>query len=282
MTKKHTTNKKSLMERLEVNDPDPIVVPRFQNDTKLTNPFRHGKSEKKLHLPLSLQISNAPDPWSKITQPISNTQSGLSSLRDYSHHFQNLNGNMSFPERRSILTSSSRDYFPLSPTTKSPPPSGTLTSQLAAENHPKPSNPTETGPLHGTPPLPPYSARSPIEPRSCNSTSNTYFSFSEPFRFHTSKSLTSTKPSTGMLGKSNMSSYPNSAVFDTSKLDTSKTMALETIAPPLKRKRSLDSIAGLMKRVGNGIAKSATGELPNAVTNTCAPIVEGSTCERNV
>jgi hypothetical protein len=282
MTKKHTTNKKSLMERLKVNVPDPVVVPQFQSNTKLMSLFMHGKSEQKSHLPLSLQISNAPDPWSKITQPISNTQSGLSSLRDDSHLFQKLSGNMSFPKRPSTLTSSSQGYFPLSPITKSPPPLGTLTSQLAAENHPKPSNPTETGPLLGTPLLPPYSARSPIEPRSCNSTPNTYFSFLEPFCFPISKSLTLTKPSTGMLGKSNILSCPNLAISNTSRLVTSKTMALETVAPPLKRKRSLDLIAGLTKHLDNGTAESATGKPPNAVTNTCAPTVVGSTCKWNI
>jgi hypothetical protein len=58
-------------------------------------------------------------------------------------------------------------------------------------------------------------------------------------------------------------------------------MVPETVVQ-LKRKRSPGPIADPVKPVVNGTVESAIGELRNAVIDTCAPTVVGSTQERNV
>jgi hypothetical protein len=65
-------------------------------------------------------------------------------------------------------------------------------------------------------------------------------------------------------------------------VEAPKTMALETTAPPLKRKRSQILTTGWMKHVTSGTAESATGKPLNAITDICAPTVKGSTHKWNV
>jgi hypothetical protein len=275
-------SKKNLMERLglsdlprEVNRPNPSDV----------NSMSHSmleKSRRKSRLPLYRRISNAPVLWSRTTPPISDTPSGLCNLPDHFPLSPNPSGSTSFQEQRSTLTPFSPGSSPLLQMTRSPLRSGTSIYPSEVANRPSLSKLTETGLLPGTRPHSPSSAPSHTVPARRDSTLSTSFSFSEPFRFRTGKSLTLTKPYAATSGKSSTSSCPSSVGSGTSKPATYKMMEQATVVTPLKRKRSPDRTAGPTKLADSGTAVSAIDELLSADTDTCVPTVGRNTLERNV
>jgi hypothetical protein len=268
--------RKTLMERLGLNNCIPEVHHLSSSGANLTSPFIPGRSKRKSPLSLFQRILSTPAPWFKTTPLTSNTPSGPCSPQDHYCHSPNPSGRTSFLERQSTLTPSSQDFSPPLLMTRLPPPLETLISPSVVASHPKSYSPMVTGPSPGM--LQPLQSSVPslTVPVSCSGMLNTSFSFSEPFLSLTQKSSISTKPSAVMQEKLSTLNCLSSVDSGTSKLVTSKTMAPVTVVSSLKRKRSLGLTGSPMMPATSGTAESVTGKLQNANIATYVPTVRES------